>query len=138
MSDKPSETPGILTLDMVGVSTKTFNIALSIPPQTITLTGYRIEYLSPVAALAKAVALIDLPFLSGNQVLDGNVGHVFLPLLLDNSMVTIRDGLNIPIYVNQTIPQVFDMAIRNSSNFVLDGDALRVTLTFSLTHGHLS
>lgn len=139
MADKPTPTPGILTLSTTALST-TFNIALSIPPQTLRLVGYRVEYGLAAEAVTAQVLYIELPFLSSNQVLDGNLGHVYLPLPLSNSSVTNITGLNIPIYINQAVPQKFDMYVRDGAalSFALAANDPAVTLQFALESGHLA
>lgn len=136
MSDRPSSTPGILTLDTT-TNVKDFNIALSIPQQTIVLKGYRVQMSSAATALSTRLLYIDLPFFSGNQMLDANLSRVYLPIALDNAIVTNQYGIDLPVYLDGFIPEKFQMRVLDSS-FAVSADMVSVTLQFALSYGHLN
>ena len=134
--DRPKQISGVLTLDTL-TNTKLCNIALSIPQQSIYLTGYRIEMSSAANALAARLVYIDLPILSGNQLLDANVGQVYIPIMLDNAIVTLQTGMSIPIYMSGVLPEKFDMRVLNTS-FAPIANLVSCTLQFELTAGHIA
>jgi hypothetical protein len=136
MSDQPTETQGIFTLDTTSATT-TFTISNKIPKQTIYLIGYRIEVTDATAALASPVVYIDLPFLSGNQLIDAIPSRVYLPLMLDNAKVTNWQGLNKGLYLNSDVPNTFDMVVRNGTTFAPLTSLVHICLQWRTTHGAL-
>ena len=136
MSDPSSETPGIFTLETT-TETTTFTISNKIPKQVMYLIGYRIELDDATAALASPVVYIDLPFLSGNQLIDGIPSRTYLPLMLDNAKVTNWQGLNKPILLSDNVPNTFDMVVRNNSTYAALSTLVHISLQFRLTHGSL-
>ncbi len=133
--DKPTNTPGILTLDATS-NVQNFNIALDIPKQVMTLRSVRVQMSSQANALAARILYVDLPFLSGNQVLDGNVGQVYLPIFLDNAEVTFAYGKEMAIYMNDYLPSKFTMRCLGT-DFKPIANLVSCSLTFSLEKGHL-
>jgi len=132
--DRPKSIPGILTLDTT-TNTKLCNISLSIPQQTIYLTAYRVQMDSAINSLGARLLYIDLPILGGNQTLDLNVGRIYLPIMLDETRVTVQTGLNIPIYMSGVLPETFNMRVLNTS-FAPTANLDSCTLQFSLSAGH--
>ena len=134
-----NQSQGILTLTSSSPSVQ-LNTELNIPIQTIRLTGYRVEYNLASNALADQILYIELPFLSRNQIIDNNIGYVYLPIQLDNAIVTIQSGMSRPILLTSAIPERFTMNVRKGpgSNFALVGaQMVHICLTFQLEYGHL-
>jgi hypothetical protein len=136
MVDAPSFTPGLLTLDTTSNDTL-FDIALDIPKQTLILQSIRVEMASQEISRTTRILYIDLPVLSGNQLLDGNSGQVKIPIMLDNAKVTYQTGLQMPIYMSRHLPSTFRMQVYNT-NFALVSDLLSITLQFELAQGHIT
>jgi hypothetical protein len=131
--------PGILTLDTTTNTTK-FNISLDIPKQVLILQSVRVEYDTAAHALAAGVIYVEFPWLSANQLIDGNPNHVYLPIFLDNAVVTLQQTLQLPVYMTHHIPQVFTMNVRDGpgAGFALAaGGFTRITLSFQLSYGHV-
>ena len=131
MGDKTAN--GTLTLDSL-TNTKTMNISFSIPEQTMYLRGFRIEMSSAANALAARIAYIDLPFFSSQQMVDGNVGYTYLPILLDNAACTTHWGMSLPIYLNGDIPPTFTMRVLGT-DFLPIANLVSVTLQFEMDLG---
>lgn len=138
MASSDNYSPGILTLTSTTASS-VLNTELNIPSQVLRLRGYRIQYDSAANALADKVIYVELPFISRNQIIDNNVGHIYLPIQLDNAIVTLRDGLDLPILMTESLPERFTMNIRQgpSGAFALVTNMVHVSLTFGLEKGHL-
>jgi len=117
-------------------NTKICNISLKIPQQVIYLRSVRLEFDTAAHALAAAIVYFDAPWLSANQLLDTNPGYVYLPLLVDNLIVTSHFGKNIPVYLSSDIPQVFPVRFLDTT-FQPISNLVRATLVFSLTKGSL-
>jgi hypothetical protein len=127
--------PGILTLTSAS-SSSVLNIELNIPSQVLHLRGYRVEYDTAANALADRIIYVELPFLSRNQIIDNNIGRVYLPIQLDNAVVTLRDGLDLQILMTESLPERFHMNVYDSS-FNLVTNMAHISLTFGLERGHL-
>jgi hypothetical protein len=41
--------------------------------------------------------------------LDTNPGYVYLPILLDNAVVSYTFGKSIPVYLSSAIPEIFNI-----------------------------
>jgi hypothetical protein len=135
--DAPKASPGILTLTST-TNTKVMNISLDIPIQTIRFKSYRVQFDTAANALAAKVLYVELPFISGNQVLDNNLGFVYLPIPVDNAVVTLETSIDLPILLTEHIPQSFTMNIRDGpgSSFALASNLVHITLQFELFKGH--
>lgn len=129
---------GILTLTSSSNSVQ-LNTELNIPIQTIRLTGYRVQYDTALNALNDKIIYVELPFLSRNQIIDNNVGRVYLPIQLDNAVVTIQSGMSRPILLTEAISERFTMNVRTgpSGGFALVANMVHICLTFQLEYGHL-
>ena len=130
--------PGILTL----TSSTTFadlDIALNIPAQTLRLKSFRVQMASAADSIVSKVLYIELPFVSRNQVLDNNVGHVFLPIPLDESRVTLETSIDLPIFMTENLPERFTMRVLDGpgSAFAEATNFEHITLQFELARGHL-
>lgn len=137
MTDRITKLPGTLVL-FSDASTKLLSITLDIPPQTITLTGYRVEMASAANALTEKVLFIDLPkIFNVNKVIDTNLGHTYLPILLDNSAVTLQQSLEIPISMAHHLPENFLLRILNSS-YIPVSNLVHISLYFKVDYGHSS
>ena len=126
---------GTLMID-VSSNSSVVNISLRIPQQVIYLRSYRVEFDTAAHALASQILYVDLPFLSGNQLLDTNPGRTLLPILLDNAIVSFAYGKDIPVYLSSNIPQTFPVKLYDSS-FNLVSNLVRCSLVFSLQKGSL-
>jgi len=139
--DLPRNSPGILTLTS-NTNSEVKNIALDIPAQTLILRSYRVQMDSATNALAKRVIYVDLPIVSRNQVLDNNVGHVYLPLSLENAEVTLQSSLELPIYMTDHLSERFTMNLWEvnwaTGVFSPLANLVHVTLNFELSIGHLA
>lgn len=117
MSDPITNVDGLFTLVTTTASTS-FTLSAPIVQQTIYLIGYRVEVTDATAALACPIVYLDMPFLSPHQLIDGIPNRTYLPLALDNSKVTIFNGMNKPLYLNGNIPKTFDLVVRDGTNFL--------------------
>jgi hypothetical protein len=126
---------GTFTIDST-TNTKTCNISLRIPQQVIYLRSYRVEFDTQAHALATQIVYVDVPWLSGNQLLDTNPGYVYLPVLLDNAVVSYTFGKSIPVYLSADIPETFPIRFLDT-NFQPVANLVRITLQFSITKGSL-
>ena len=139
------EAPGILSLHGETTGTNLIedtvcNISNTIPAQTLTLRAYRAEFADAATAQAIGTLYVDLPFLSNNQLMDNNVGHVLLPLYLENLATTVQTSLTLPIYSPQQIPERFEMRVfkRDALGvFTLATDLVAFSLEFALQTGHI-
>ncbi len=133
--DKPTFLPGTLTL-IADANVKEMNIALDIPHQVITLTGYRVEMSSAANALSEKIIYLDIPKIYNvNKVLDNNFGHVYLPILLDNAAVTLQQSLDVPISMTNHLPERFTIRILNSS-FQPVSNLVHAVFSFKISYGH--
>lgn len=131
--------PGVLTLTATTASSN-LNIELNIPAQVLHLKGYRVEYDSTANALADRVIYIELPFISRNQIIDNNVGKVYLPIMLDNALVTLRDGLDLQVLMpGEALHERFEMRVLQGpgGSFAPVTNMQHITLQFGLEKGHL-
>ena len=138
MSSLVQTSPGVLTLT-TSTTQASLNIALNIPAQVLRLKSYRVQMVAAADSIVSKVLYIELPFISGNQVLDNNVGRVFLPIPLDETRVTLETSLDIPILMTQNLPERFDIFVRDGpgANFALATNFQHLTLQFALDKGHL-
>jgi hypothetical protein len=136
MVDTPSSTRGLLTLDTT-TNVTDFNISLEVPLQTIILRSYRVQFNTAGIALGKRIIYVSMPFLSGNQLIDGNPGFVMIPLPLENTAVTLESSLELPIYLSSSIPRNFTMSVYNS-DYTPCTDLESISLQFELSRGHLT
>ena len=109
-----TKAPGTLMIDVVGNS-KVCEISLNIPRQIIYLRSYRIQFDTIENALANPILYIDVPWLSGNQLIDTNPGYVYLPLFVDNAVVTFTFGKSIPVFLSRDIDKTFQIRILDST-----------------------
>jgi hypothetical protein len=126
---------GTFTIDST-TNTQICDISLKIPQQVIYLRSYRVEFDTQANALATQIIYVDVPWLSGNQLLDTNPGYTYLPILLDNAVVSFTFGKSIPVYLSSDIPQSFPIRFLDT-NFQPVANLVRVTLQFSLNRGSL-
>lgn len=126
---------GTLLIDST-TSTKICNISLKIPQQVIYLRSYRVEFSSSANALSTQIVYVDLPWLSGNQMIDTNPNYTYLPILLDNAQVSFAFGKSIPIYLSSDIPQTFPVRFLDT-NFQPVTNLVRVSLQFSIQKGSI-
>ncbi len=130
-----SNTPGILTLNSTSAS-PTFTLHNQIPPQTMYLKRVRVEFTSAAAALAARVIYIDLPFTSSQHLIDNIVGRFMIPIVLDNAVVTSYT-CELPIYMTRSVPDNFQMFVRDQDGAVLTNLAA-ITLQFQFNYSHIS
>ena len=132
----PQKTPSYFTLDLTSNSQQV-DISLTIPRQVLYLVGYRCEMSSQANALAAQVIYFELEgLLSSNQLIDNNT-FVQFPLCLENNIVTLRDGLELPVYLNKSVPERFTVRVFDKSLVPLV-NLVRLTLHFKAEYGHLS
>ena len=137
--DYPRQIPGTLTLHTTTPDKTNFNISLDIPQQVVMLQSIRVEFDSAASALAARLLYIDLPWLSANQLLDQNSGYVYLPIFVDNAVVTLRTNMQIPVVLNHHIPSSFTMVVRGSDLAPVDpAVCVSVSLQWELQSGHIS
>lgn len=134
--DKSTRLPGTLSL-FTDSNEKAINITLEIPQQTIYLRSYRIEMATAADALAEKVLYLDLPIFNSNKMIDSNVNHMYLPILLDNAVVTHSFGLDIPVAMSGPLSERFKMRLLNSS-FQPVSDLTHASFQFYLSEGRLS
>lgn len=132
MNDK--EVAGFLTIDVLaagGLINTTVSIGHKLPSdQTLRLRSYRVEMTSQANALSAGVLYVDLPFLSSTQIVDNLGGVCKIPIELDNAVLTLRDGLNKPIYISKEITETFLIRVLSGANLVLNPNLVRLTLQF--------
>ena len=112
--DKPSLGAGILTLDITS-NEQTMNISFEIPIQTLIIKNVRVHMTNAANALSERVIYFNIPVIMSSKIIDGNLAHNYIPIFLDNAIVTNHTSLDIPIYMGQVLPAVFDVQILNSS-----------------------
>ncbi len=112
--------PGILTLNMAS-SSVIFNTTQVIYKQNMLLQNVRIEMDSAANALIEKVIYLDFPFWNNAVMVDNNVGHFYLPIFLDNAIVTLQNTLQMPIHMKQDIPERFEGRVLNGSFTPLSG-----------------
>jgi hypothetical protein len=121
MTDIPQKIPSTFSFNL-GPSTtnpQIINITSRIPKQTIRLRGYRAQFDTPTNALAAKILYLRFgtkqQLLSNVNVIDSNVGSTLIPLALDNSLVTIRDGLDIPLHLVKEIPDTLGVQMLDAN-----------------------
>ena len=124
---------GTFTIDTT-TNTKTCNISFKIPQQTIYLRGVRVEFDTAAHALATRIVYIDLPFFSQRFMIDTNPSYTYLPVLLDNAVVTVHWGQDVPITLNDTINERFEMRVLGT-DFLPVANLVSCSLQFSLSTG---
>jgi len=131
--------PGLLTLSSTTASS-TLDIELGIPAQVLRFKGYRVEYNTSANALVDKIIYVELPFISRNQVIDNNVGRIYLPIPLDNAVVTLENSLDIPILMTEALPERFQMNVYQgpSGSYALVTNMVHISLSFELFSGHLT
>jgi hypothetical protein len=113
--DKPTKSAGFLAL-ITDTNVKEARIRTSIPAQTMYLRSYRIEMASSADALNEKVLYLDIPnIFNGHRMLDNNQSGTYLPIFLDNAIVTHVYGKLIPITMTNDLPERFTFRILNSS-----------------------
>ncbi len=135
--DKPTKLPGTLFLTTT-TNEAEMNIAYDIPAQTIYLRGYRVEFDTAAHALTEGVVYLEIPNIySISKMIDNNVGHVYLPIMLDNAAVTNWHGMDIPISMAHHLPERFTIRILSGS-FVPVSNLVRASFQFFISEGHLN
>jgi hypothetical protein len=119
--------PGILTLSTASNNT-VFNINNKIPPQTLQLRNYRIEFVTDTAAKLAKVVYVELHWLSSEQLTDGT-DFFHLPLPVGPFDVTLHE-LNLPIFVIRGIPNSFRMRVLDEDGDIMSSVA-HITLQFT-------
>lgn len=133
MTDRPSKGGGILTLD-ISSNVQTLNISLEVPIQTLTIKNIRVEMDLAATALSEQILYLDIPVISSSKILDNNVAFNYIPILLDNAAVTLQTSLDLPVYMNQVLPQSFDVRVLNKS-FEPVSNLVRFTIQFQTEFG---
>ena len=134
--DPIQQTVSTLMIDTT-TNVVTKNITLTIPVQVMRLRSYRIEFDSAALALAKKVVYLDLgsSYYDPNNMLDGNEGRVYFPILVDFNAVTLETSCDIPINLSRTLPEKFTMRLLDST-FAPLGDLVSFHAIFQLDLGH--
>lgn len=137
MTDQPSNTPGLISI-YSNATTKSITFPYRIPRQILRLKGYRVEFSSDANAKACKILYVNLgELLSFGSCINNDSNQTLLPLLIENAAVTIRDGLDIPIYLSKQVPTQFTMNCYDISIVAPTGFA-NVTLIFELSHTVIS
>lgn len=150
MTDQPSNTPGLISI-YSNATTKTITFPYRIPRQILRLRSYRVEFQNTGAgtesdpavtaiqnALACKILYVNLgELLSFGSCINNDSNQTLLPLLVDSLDVTVRDGLDIPIYLSKQVPTQFTMNCYDSS-IVAPTGFVDVTLIFELSHTVIS
>lgn len=144
MTDTPQNTPGLISI-YSNATSKSITFPYRIPRQILRLRSYRIQFqdtAGPVTAATNALACKILyvslgDLLSFGSCINNDSNQTLLPLLVDAATVTVRDGLDIPIYLSKQVPTSFTMNVYNSSLGTPTG-FVDVTLIFELTHTVIS
>lgn len=135
MVDRPTYNQGSLFLNFT-TPTASLSITLDIPPQTIKLIGYRIEMATIGDSLAEKVLYLDIPRIYNiNKVIDNNMGHTYLPIMLDNAVVTFVTGIAVPISMQHHLPETFVVRLLNSS-YTPVADLVSASFMFEVSYGH--
>lgn len=107
-------------------------IGTRIPAQTIRLKGYKVQMDSAPNALAQGEVYLQVPWLGSSNLIDGRSFAYQLPLVLDNAVVTIQSGLDVPLQLISDIESVFRASLHNRDGSAVDpAKVLKVTLYFS-------
>jgi len=147
MTDPVMQSVSTLMIDTTtNVAVK--NITLSIPVQVMTLKSYRVEftpttYVAPPTApnipvaLGKKVIYLSLgaSYFDSNNMLDGNEGRVYFPILIGANDVTLETSCDIPINLSRTLPERFTVSLYDSAFNPLGG-LVSFHAIFKLDLGH--
>lgn len=119
---------GLLTIHATS-NNANINLHTVVPKQTIHLKNVRIEMTSASVALSEKMVYVDLPFLSGDQLIDHRDNLFNLPLPLDNAIVT-HFQTDIPLHLMKEIPERFQMIVRNEAGNLIS-NLVSITLQFA-------
>jgi hypothetical protein len=125
----PKHAPGILTINST-TNSAVINTVKKIPQQVLTLKVARVEYDTAAHALAARVIYVDVPWLSSNQLIDENIGRSYLPIPLDNAIVTLYKP-DLPVYMSDEAHEVFDFRVYDSTFALASGGFAHISLQFS-------
>ena len=135
MTDVPSNIPGVFSLFLTTFPTETVNISVKIPRQVITLVGVRAQFASAADALTARLLYVDIGGLFTYQSLvDNNPSYTLLPIKLDNAIVTMSDGLDLPVYLSKMVPERFNVTVYNAA-FGTPANLTNLYLEFKTSHG---
>jgi len=135
MSDKPQYSPGTLLINIT-TNEQVCNISLDIPAQVIKLIGYRVELTATSDSLSEKVLYLDIPrIMNINRVIDTSPGYTYFPILLDNSKVTMVQGMMQPLTMTHHLPEKFTVRLLNGS-FQPVSNLVAASFMFELSYGH--
>lgn len=124
-----SQVSGLFTIDVTAAD-EIVDINYSIPAQSFfELRLVRVEYDTAANALTDAVISIDLPFLSGTQLVDNLTEQGQLVVPLDNAIVTLY-RTELPLELAKDIDQSFRVRVYDNAGAAVTNMA-RLTLQFS-------
>lgn len=131
-----SNTPGILTLDMTSTTGRlSFALHNQIPQQIMTLKRVRVQCTDAAQALATRIIYVDLPFTSSQHLIDNINARFYLPILLDNAIVTSYT-CELPVYLSREVPDNFEMRVVDSNGALITG--VTCILQFQFDYSHIS
>ncbi len=129
MSSKTEHFPGILTITLDSTQ-QNVDLSIIIKQQNLLLQNVRVEMTDAAAALAAQVLYIDLPMWQSALMVDDNVGHYYLPILLGETTVTLQNTLQLPVHLKSDIPQSFSCRVLDRT-FGTPTGFVSITLQFS-------
>jgi len=124
---------GIYTIDMTS-TTQTLDFTYTMPPQTMILQSYRVEFTTSTTAKTAQVLFLKLPFLNSSNLIDNYKGKTRIPILVGGSQVNIQNACNMPIYVQGYIPNSYECSVELADGSV-PVNFVRLTMIFELTEG---
>lgn len=124
-----SQVSGLYTIDVTSAD-EIVDFNYGIPTQSFfELRKVRVEYDSAANALTDAVISVDLPFLSGTQLVDNLTEQGRLVIPLDNAVVTLYKT-EIPLELAKDIPQSYRVRVYDAAGALVT-NMVRLTLQFS-------
>jgi hypothetical protein len=136
MSKGSRDAPGILTI-FSSSNVKTLPFGKAVPKQTCYLERVRVEFDTQAHALAARVIYVDMPWLSGNQLIDVNPGRFMLPILLDNDVVTSYTT-KLPLSMSHEVHETSEIRIYDSNFNLITGGFAHITLQISFQQSYIS
>lgn len=114
-------------------STKLIDLAVSIPIQTMYLRKYRVQMKDDATAIANPIIYLDIPRVYNvSKMVDSNIGHIYLPILLNDLETTLCHHTEIPISMNHTLHDKFVIRVLGQNFEPLPaGDLIHAAFQFS-------